>query len=107
MLQRVVVANNPGHFDAGQDVGWDQWRFAAQAHHQFSTFPDGGPALEASWSHPTLKMPITLVYSQNRLDVCPVSDYAGIPETSGFQQWADMPRLIASESSHLSNTIGT
>jgi len=47
-------------FEAGQDVGWDQWRFAAPAHHQFSTFPYGGPALEASWSHPTLKKPFAL-----------------------------------------------
>jgi len=49
-----------GLFEAGQDVGWDQWRFAAPAYHQFSTFPDGGPALEASWSHPTWKKPIGL-----------------------------------------------
>ena len=41
---------------AGQDVGWDQRRFAAPAHQQFSMFHDGGPALEASWSHPTLKL---------------------------------------------------
>ena len=39
---------------SAQSVGWDQWRFVAPAHHDFSTLPDGGPALEASWSHPTL-----------------------------------------------------
>ena len=33
-------------------VGWDQRRFAAPAHQQFSKFPYGGSALEASWSHP-------------------------------------------------------
>ena len=42
-------------FEAGQCVGWDQRRFAAPAHQQFSMFQDGGPALEASLSHPTLK----------------------------------------------------
>ena len=36
-------------------VGWDQWRFAAPAHHHFSMFLHGEPALEASLSHPTLK----------------------------------------------------
>ena len=40
-------------FEAGQEVGCDKWRFAAPAHHPFSTFPDGEPELEASWSHPT------------------------------------------------------
>ena len=34
-------------------VGWDQRRFAAPAHHDVATIPDGGPALEASLSHPT------------------------------------------------------
>ena len=48
-------------FEAGQDVGWDQRRFAAPAHQQFSTFPDGGPALELSWSHPTLKQAMALL----------------------------------------------
>jgi len=28
---------------------------AAPAHHEFTMFPDGGPALEASWSRPTFK----------------------------------------------------
>ncbi len=42
------------HFEAGQNVGWDQRCFAAPAHQQFSMFHDGGPALEASWSHPTM-----------------------------------------------------
>ena len=35
------------------DVGWDQRRIAAPAHHDQVTSPDGGPALEASLSHPT------------------------------------------------------
>lgn len=36
----------------GFNVGWGQRCFNALAHHQFLTFHDGGPALEASWSHP-------------------------------------------------------
>ena len=48
-------------FEFEQDVGWDQRRFAALAHQQFSKFPDGGPALEASWSHPTLKKAMALL----------------------------------------------
>ena len=47
-------------YDAGQEVGWDQRRFAAPAHHEFATFPDGGLALEASWSHPTLNKAMAL-----------------------------------------------
>ena len=47
-------------FEVGQDVGWDQRRFAVPAHHDFSTFPDGGLALEASLSHPTVKKAMTL-----------------------------------------------
>ncbi len=43
-------------FEVAQNVGWDQRRFAALAHHQFSKVFHGGPALEASWSHPTLKL---------------------------------------------------
>ena len=43
---------------SAQPVGRDQRRFAAPAHHDFSKFPDGGPAIEASWSHPTLKKAI-------------------------------------------------
>ncbi len=39
----------------GADVGWDQRRFAAPAHHELSRSRDGGPALEASLSHPTKK----------------------------------------------------
>ena len=38
-------------------VGWDQRRFAAPAHHSMNNAINdsemGGPALEASWSHPT------------------------------------------------------
>ncbi len=48
-------------FEAGQDVGWDQRRFAAPAHQQFTMFPDGGPALDASWPHPTLKQAMALM----------------------------------------------
>ena len=42
------------------EAGWDLRRFAALAHHDFSTFSSGGPALEANWSHPTLKKQIAL-----------------------------------------------
>ena len=38
-------------------VGWDQRRFAAPAHQEVSTRSDGGPALEASLSHPTDSRP--------------------------------------------------
>ena len=41
-------------FQGQQDVGWDQRRFAAPAHHQFLMFSDDGPALEVNWSQPTL-----------------------------------------------------
>ena len=47
-------------FESEQDVGWDQRRFAAPAHQQFSMFHDGRLALEASWSHPTLKKAMAL-----------------------------------------------
>ena len=50
-------------FGTGQDVGWDQRRFAAPAHHQFSKVHHGGPALEASWSHPTLKKAMALQHA--------------------------------------------
>ena len=38
---------------SAKPVGGGQWRFAAPAHHDFSMFSDGAPALEASLSHPT------------------------------------------------------
>ena len=41
--------------ESAKPVGWDQRRFAAPAHHERATYPVGGPALELSWSHPTLK----------------------------------------------------
>ncbi len=50
-------------FESEQDVGWDQRRFAAPAHQQFSMLPDGGPALQANWSHPTLKKAMALIAS--------------------------------------------
>ena len=39
--------------NGSHDVGWDQQRFAAPAHHELVAAPDGGPAHEASLSHPT------------------------------------------------------
>ena len=42
------------------DLGWDQRRFAAPAHHESVASQDGGPALEASLSHPTASQPIRL-----------------------------------------------
>ena len=52
---RLVGAAKPG--------GWDQWRFASLAHPDFSRVHDGGPALEASLSHPTLKKVMALTHS--------------------------------------------
>ena len=49
------ISHGSGQFQSEQFVGWDQRRFAALAHQQFSIVFHGGPALEASWSHPTLK----------------------------------------------------
>ena len=60
MYANRAATESGGEGDAGE-VGWDQWRFAAPAHHEFTTFPFGGPALEATWSHPTLKLPTALV----------------------------------------------
>ena len=37
------------------EAGWDLRRFAALAHHDFSTFSSGGPALETSWSPPYIE----------------------------------------------------
>ena len=50
-------------------VEWDQRRFVAPAHHDFSTIPNGGPALEASWSHPTSKKAMALEASPPLLKV--------------------------------------
>ena len=61
-------------FEVGQDVGWDQRRFAAPAHHDFSTFFGGGPALEASWSHPTLKQAMALDVRDQRFSVGEADD---------------------------------
>ena len=52
-------------------VGWDQRRFAAPVHHEFSTFPDGGPALEASWPRPPLNEPIALCIPNHFLTFLP------------------------------------
>ena len=54
------VAQGECFFEAAQDVGWDQRRFTAPARQQFSMFHNGGPTLEASWSHPTLKKAMAL-----------------------------------------------
>jgi len=45
--ERAGLGNGP------HEVGWDQRRFAAPAHHETVASSDGGPALEASLSHPT------------------------------------------------------
>ena len=54
--------------EVAQNVGWDQRRFAAPAHHQFSMFSHAGLALEASWSHPTLKLARAVGRVVNQLD---------------------------------------
>ena len=51
-------------FETAWEVEWDQWRFAAQVHQQCSMFQNGGPALEASWFHPTVKQVMTLIFHQ-------------------------------------------
>ena len=69
--EEATVVPTQGHrlVWSAQSVGWDQRRFVAPAHHDFSTFPDGGPALEASWSHPTLKKAMALVPTHQWLAV--------------------------------------
>ena len=52
-LRRLDAESRSDSATAERAVGWDQRRFAAPAHHDVSTRPDGGPALEASLSHPT------------------------------------------------------
>ena len=52
-LRRLDAESQSDSATAERAVGWDQRRFAAPAHHDVSTRPDGGPALEASLSHPT------------------------------------------------------
>ena len=61
-LAQQNLATNQGHrlVRSVKPVGWDQRRFAAPAHHEFSPFPVGGPALEASLSHPTLNKAMAL-----------------------------------------------
>ena len=49
-------ADAPTTNQVATPVGWDQRRFAAPAHHDGATISDGGPALEASLSHPTSKL---------------------------------------------------
>ena len=52
---RAFHSHGSVQFEVAKNVEWDQRRFAAPAHQQFSKIPHGGPALEASLSHPTLK----------------------------------------------------
>ena len=56
-ISQGIHREDGGHrfFVSGAFVGWDQRRFAAPAHHDDQRFHHGGPALEASLSHPTLK----------------------------------------------------
>ena len=60
---RATDAREIGIFN----VRWDKWRFAARAHQHFSTIPDGGPALEASRSHPALKKAIAQIKTNGSL----------------------------------------
>ncbi len=61
-IRQALAKTGRGHRLVGSEepVGWDQRRFVAPAHHDFSTFSDGGPALEASLSHPTVKKAMAL-----------------------------------------------
>ena len=54
-VDEFPLIDHSGEWASGSDseVGWDQRRFAAPAHQDSAMPPDGGPALEASWSHPT------------------------------------------------------
>ena len=75
----MTVGFTQGHRVVGSAklVGWDRWRFAAPAHHDFSMFFNGGPALEASWSHPTLKKAMALPKQRGSMRsgaVCTIPD---------------------------------
>ena len=56
LTRRAASSHGTVQIEVEQTVEWDQWRFAALAHHQFAMFFLGGPALEASRSHSTLKL---------------------------------------------------
>jgi hypothetical protein len=51
--QPIPMQQGQVHFEAGEEVGWDQGRFAAPTHHEFTLFHDGGPTLGVSWAHPS------------------------------------------------------
>jgi len=57
----LPAIHGSAQFELAKNAGWDQRRFAAPVHQQFAMFHDGGPALEASWSHPTLKLGRTVI----------------------------------------------
>ena len=59
-IDLVVQRRANAFLKLGRKLGWDQRRFAAPAHQQFSMFPDGEPALEANWSHLTLNKAMAL-----------------------------------------------
>jgi len=63
-------------FGAAKFAVWDQRRFAASAHHQFSKMTHGGTALEASLSNPTLKLGRAVI------DVARV-----VPRTTQPERW--------------------
>ncbi len=60
VFRQVARDQRHRHVWSAPSVGWGQRRFAAPAHHDFSTFSNGGPAIEASWSHPTLNKAMAL-----------------------------------------------
>ncbi|MEK6257087.1 MAG: DEAD/DEAH box helicase [Planctomycetota bacterium] len=69
-------SENRGATDSAssKEVGWDQRCVAAPAHHEDATPLDGGPALEASLSHPTS----TTVTAQDQHDSLPVEDWLAV-----------------------------
>ena len=68
-------------------VGWDQRRFAAPAHQDATSNANGGPALEASLSHPTAagstQAPLTFSPQADRLTLLRrvYFDLLGVPPT--------------------------
>lgn len=54
-------------------------RSCTQAHHHFSTFPDGGPAFEASWSQSTLKKAMALLEPSVKFAVRSRDSYTPAP----------------------------
>ena len=64
---------------SAKNIGGDQRRFAAPAHHDFWTFFDGGPAFEASWPQSTLKKAMALLEPSVKFAVRSRDSYTPAP----------------------------